>query len=110
MSDGKIKNVDSLEEFNTALDEAGDKLVVVDFHATWCGPCKMIAPKLAEMAEKEFTDVVFLKVDVDKNDETAEKYSVSAMPTFLFIKNKGKKDSFAGANEAKLREFIQKYK
>ena len=68
------------------------------------------APRCGAQRYRRVTDVVFLKVDVDKNDEIADKYSVSAMPTFLFIKNKEKRDSLEGANEAKLRDYIQKYK
>ena len=105
-----VNKVDTLSEFNTQLEKAGSKLVVVDFYADWCGPCKMIAPKVVEMAKQLGDTIVFLKVDVDSNDETAEKYSISAMPTFLFIKNKEKLESFAGANEAKLREMIEKFK
>merc|ERR1712083_1285165 len=63
--------------------------VVVDFHATWCGPCKMIAPHLEEM-DKTMDDVVFLKVDVDECEDIAEEYKVTAMPTFVFLKNKEK--------------------
>ena len=81
-----IKLVASLSEFEEDLKAAGDKLVVVDFYATWCGPCRMIAPKLEEMA-KQNSNVVFLKVDVDEAEDVSEKYSISAMPTFLFFKN-----------------------
>merc|ERR1712100_621101 len=77
----------SQAEVDKALEEAGTKLVVIDFTATWCGPCQRIAPKFVEWAG-EFTDVVFIKVDVDENEETAAKYGVSAMPTFKFIKSK----------------------
>ncbi|KAK7910333.1 hypothetical protein WMY93_015017 [Mugilogobius chulae] len=59
-----VKHIESEAEFQAALKAAGNKLVVVDFTAKWCGPCKMIAPLFEEMAG-EFTDVVFLKVDVD---------------------------------------------
>ncbi len=54
------------EEFDAALKEAGSKLVVVDFTASWCGPCQQIAPVFKGLAQ-EFKDVVFLKVDVDEN-------------------------------------------
>ncbi len=73
-------------DFDTQLKDAGNKLIVVDFYATWCGPCKMISPKLEEMAQ-QFSDVIFLKVDVDENEEVASEYGISCMPTFIFIKN-----------------------
>ena len=57
--------------------------MVVDFHATWCGPCKMIAPHLEEM-DKTMDDVVFLKVDVDECEDIAEEYKVNrAGPALL---------------------------
>ncbi|XP_077869349.1 thioredoxin-like, partial [Saccoglossus kowalevskii] len=58
------------EEFDAELKAAGDRLVVVDFSAQWCGPCRMIAPKVKDMA-KEFPDLVFLKIDVDENPVTS---------------------------------------
>ncbi|KAF8790160.1 Thioredoxin-2 like protein [Argiope bruennichi] len=69
-------------DFNSQLEAAGDKLVVVDFHATWCGPCKMIAPFFQDLAE-EFKDVVFLKVDVDEVEDVAGQYNVSSIPKFV---------------------------
>jgi thioredoxin 1 len=74
--------------------------------ATWCGPCKAIAPLFQELSEA-MPDVVFLKVDVDENPETAAKYSVSAMPTFLFIKGGEIVDRLMGANPDRLREMIE---
>lgn len=83
--------------------------MAVDFTASWCGPCRMIGPKFAEM-EKEFPDVVFIKVDVDENSETAEAENINAMPTFKFYKNGKKVDEFCGANEGRLRDMIKKNK
>ena len=110
------KQVATKDEFDAILAESGDKLVVVDFTATWCGPCQMIAPAYAKMAE-EFTDCVFIKVDVDENEETAESCGIQAMPTFKFFKNKesvtdgeGKVFEVRGANEAKLRAAVEQYK
>merc|ERR1712170_104298 len=93
-----VKIVESLEDFQQALKDAGDKAVLVDFFADWCGPCKMIAPKLEAMSE-EFSGVVFLKVNVDENEEVAASYDISAMPTFLILKNGVEADKLVGANE-----------
>ncbi|XP_034871989.1 thioredoxin isoform X2 [Mirounga leonina] len=59
-----VKQIESKYAFQEALNSAGDKLVVVDFSATWCGPCKMIKPFFHSLSEK-YSNVVFLEVDVD---------------------------------------------
>jgi thiol-disulfide isomerase/thioredoxin len=64
--DGALEMISTKEEFDAALKDAGSKLVVVDFTASWCGPCQQIAPVFKALAQ-EFKDVVFLKVDVDEN-------------------------------------------
>ncbi|CAG5959817.1 unnamed protein product [Menidia menidia] len=62
-----VREVENLEDFNKILKEAGEKLVVVDFTATWCGPCKQIGPKFEDLSKQpENSNVVFLKVDVDE--------------------------------------------
>lgn len=104
-----VHQVKDKDDFDQKLADAGDKLIIVDFFATWCGPCKMIAPKLEAMSQ-EFTNVVFLKVDVDEVEELAQCYQISCMPTFIFIKNKEKIDTMSGANENKIREYIEKHK
>ncbi|XP_070562922.1 thioredoxin-like [Ptychodera flava] len=100
-----VTDVETKEEFDAALKAAGDKLVVVDFSAAWCGPCKTISPKFKAMAS-EFPNIVFLKVDVDENAETAESCGISCMPTFHFYKNGAKVNEFSGANADKLRELL----
>ncbi|CAB3408434.1 unnamed protein product [Caenorhabditis bovis] len=95
-------------DFDVKFKNAGDKLIVVDFTATWCGPCKMIAPTFEELSNM-FTDVVFLKVDVDECEGVCEKYKVSSMPTFLFFKKGAKVDNFSGANAGKLATLVEKY-
>ncbi|ORX53154.1 thioredoxin TrxA [Hesseltinella vesiculosa] len=89
----------NLEEFNALI--ASDKLVVVDFYATWCGPCKMIAPKFENLVD-EYTNVVFAKVDVDEASDIAAEVGVRAMPTFLFFRNGNKVDEVVGANFANI--------
>ncbi|XP_058479501.1 thioredoxin-like [Solea solea] len=103
-----VKMVEDLEDFKKQMKNAGDKLVVVDFTATWCPPCKMIAPIFEELAEK-YTNIVFLKVDVDEALDVGEEYNVSSMPTFLFIKNSKELDRFSGASQDKLRAKLEEY-
>ncbi|GMI41452.1 hypothetical protein TrCOL_g11648 [Triparma columacea] len=105
---GEVHNLPTLSDVDVAIAQASKdgKSVVIDFSATWCGPCKMIGP-VYSMLSDEFESVVFIKVDVDENAETAAKYDVSAMPTFVFIKNGEIVDRLSGANADRLREMIQ---
>jgi thioredoxin len=86
-----------------------DKLVVVDWTATWCGPCIRIAPAFAEAARTNQDKCVFLKVDVDECQALAGEHGVSSMPTFSFFKHQSKVDSFSGADESKLHSTIDKH-
>ncbi len=61
--------------------------VLVDFHAEWCGPCKMMAPVIREIAQDVDGKARIIKVDIDKNPEAAAKYDVRAVPTFIIFKN-----------------------
>ncbi len=67
--------------------ETSDGVVLVDFWAAWCGPCKMIAPVLEELDAEMGDKVKIVKVDVDENQGTAGKYSVMSIPTLLVFKN-----------------------
>ncbi|KAJ8271187.1 hypothetical protein COCON_G00100460 [Conger conger] len=101
--------IEDQEAFEEALIDAGEKLVVVDFTATWCGPCQSIAPFFKELSEK-YSDVVFLKVDVDDAPDVASFCDIKCMPTFHFYKNSKKLDEFAGSNQGKLEEMISSKK
>merc|ERR1719424_1379512 len=93
-------------EWEALHEEAGDKLVVVDFTAVWCGPCQRIAPTFEALAE-EFSDTaVLVKVDVDELGGLAAELGISSMPTFLFYKGGDIIHTMRGADEAKLREKV----
>ncbi|GMH55160.1 hypothetical protein TL16_g01832 [Triparma laevis f. inornata] len=91
-----VQMIATKAEFDSIV--AGDKLVVVDFTASWCGPCQMIAPIFALLAETN-GDVVFVKVDVDANEETAAACEISAIPTFQYYKGGAKVDELVGAEQ-----------
>uniref|UniRef100_A0A8C6UEM5 Thioredoxin n=1 Tax=Neogobius melanostomus TaxID=47308 RepID=A0A8C6UEM5_9GOBI len=106
-----VRKAEHLGDFEEELKAAGSKLVVVDFTASWCGPCKMIAPVFEVRSPPyENKDVVFLKVDVDEASDVSEKCGISSMPTFQFYKNGEKLEQFSGASEEKLRATVAKLK
>jgi thioredoxin 1 len=74
-----------------------DKPVVVDFWATWCGPCKMIAPILEEVAGEMEGRIKITKLDVDSNNKTAGRYNIMSIPSLLFFKNGELVDQVVGA-------------
>lgn len=82
-----VQHAANLEEFQSILDT--NMYVVADFSAVWCGPCKQIAPIYQQFAKASSIPgyLAFAEIDVDANQETARKYQVQAMPTFMFFKN-----------------------
>ncbi|KAJ8679409.1 hypothetical protein QAD02_015196 [Eretmocerus hayati] len=105
---GLVRVINDDGHFHGELSNAGTKLVVVDFTATWCGPCQRIAPVFEQLSTK-YPNAVFLKVDVDKCAETAAGQGVSAMPTFIFYRNKTKLDLCQGADPAGLESKIRQF-
>ena len=86
----------------------GNQPLVVDFWATWCGPCRMIGPIIAKLAEKYNGQITVGKCDVEENDELAAEFGIRNIPTILFFKNGEVVDKMVGAqSEAKLDEKFQ---
>lgn len=100
---GNDKNIDNLIEQGT--------LTIVKYGATWCGPCKMIAPILEELSDT-YGSVVFVDVDVDdeESSESTAKNGVSMVPTVIFYKNGKEIDRFVGFRpKEELEDMIKKY-
>ncbi|GCA62586.1 thioredoxin [Kipferlia bialata] len=93
-----VHEITSGADFNTYLEQSEDKLLVIDFFATWCPPCKAITPFFAQLSETHGAKANFIKVDVDQHGQLAQAFGVRAMPTFVFIKNKKKIADVRGAN------------
>jgi len=114
MGGGRVVEVKNNNELQQLIKDAGNNLVVVDFSAKWCGPCRMIAPYYAELSEKpEYQNVKFAKVDVDEVEEAAQAYTVEAMPTFIFLKNGKEVDGverLTGASKDRLLSSINQAK
>ncbi|XP_024534986.1 thioredoxin H-type [Selaginella moellendorffii] len=107
---GNVLVMNSRQEWLAKLDEAkrSGKVIVVDFTATWCGPCKAMAPIFVDLS-KQFEQLIFVKVDVDALKDVAQDWSIQAMPTFIFIKDGKLLDKIVGANKSELQRKAAMY-
>ena len=90
-----MAKVASNDNFAELLES--EKLVIVDFWATWCGPCRMLSPILDEVEEEMSEQIQVVKVNVDDADEIAAQYRIMSIPTLLFFKNGELVDKTVGA-------------
>lgn len=104
----QIVEIQSTSQFSTLL--ANSTIVVADFYADWCGPCKQIAPIYAELAEHltKPNKIVFTKINTDNQQELARSYGVTAMPTFMIFKNARVTDTIQGADPRRLSTAVRK--
>lgn len=80
---------------------------ILDFTATWCGPCRRIAP-LFEQLKEENKEIQFHKVDVDEDTETTKHFEIESMPTFVAVMDGKEIERFSGASEQKLKDLVEK--
>ncbi|OIW01374.1 hypothetical protein TanjilG_12914 [Lupinus angustifolius] len=103
-SSGNVKLITTQEAWDEKLEQAKreGKIVIANFSATWCGPCKMIAPYYSELSEK-YTSLMFLLVDVDELADCSTSWDIKATPTFFFLKDGTEVDKLVGANKPELQ-------
>lgn len=101
-----VRLVSTLAEFQTLTRQP--KLTVVDFYATWCGPCKNIAPLIEKLASAK-PHVNFVKVDVDRTPDVIRVHPVKAMPTFFFFKSGSVVATFEGADINSVARLVQEH-
>jgi len=105
MSDTSVHNLASKDAFDSALKN--DTLIILDCMATWCGPCKVIAPKIVDLSG-QFPNAKFYKLDVDEVPDVAQELGIRAMPTFLIFKNGEKVGEIVGANITAVKAAVEK--
>ncbi|TCD64741.1 hypothetical protein EIP91_003663 [Steccherinum ochraceum] len=98
-----VTPINSFDEFQTLINSG--KVVVVDFWATWCGPCRVISPIFEKLAA-QFPNIEFRKVDVDAQDQISQEVGVRAMPTFIAFKDGAKIKDLVGANPSGLQDLL----
>ena len=96
------------DQFDTLI--ASDRLVLVDYYADWCPPCRMFAPILDQLSVEFDGEVTIGKVNVDDLAEVTEEQGIACMPTFIFYKHGAQLGRVEGASEAAVREMIAKHK
>ena len=89
---------------------SADKLVLVDLYATWCTPCKALAPVLEELADKYADKIKVVKVNVDEEESIAAKFGIASIPTVIFFKNGQTAASFVGLRSvSEIEKMIEKF-
>ncbi|WVZ96715.1 hypothetical protein U9M48_042316 [Paspalum notatum var. saurae] len=104
---GNVHTITSKESWDQKIAEANrdGKTVVANFSASWCGPCRVIAPVYAEMS-KTYPQLMFLSIDVDDMMDFSSSWDIRATPTFFFLKNGQQIDKLVGANKPELERKV----
>lgn len=98
----------TVEEYDALIAQSQEKTVIVDFSATWCGPCVRIAPVFEQLAT-ETPSIVFIKVDVDQLAGMPDLGDVSGIPMFKVIRNNQTVEKLVGGDFEKLKKLVQKH-
>jgi len=88
LADSGIRYIDSMEQFNKIIQTSGERLLMFDFYADWCPPCKEIDPVLEKIAKEKSEMVTVYKINIDRNRALADSFRVGGIPHVVFFKNK----------------------
>jgi len=106
----EIIEVHNVDEFNKIINDY-DKIIIIDFWAVWCGPCKIFVPVFKKLQEEYQNEFVFVKVNVDEIPSIAQQYRISGIPTTLFIKKGQVLNKIVGAtNYDNMKVFLERLK
>lgn len=102
-----IKHIVDINEFHKL--KSTNKPIIVKFTATWCGPCKLIAPIFLKYAnDQQYESIIFVEVDVDQGPEISEECRINSVPTFICFYKNNKIDDFSGAAKEKLDAMVSR--
>lgn len=107
-NESKIQHINSIKKVEQLLQSG--KITVIDFSAEWCGPCKMLGPRFEKVAnDTKHNNINFIKVDVDKAKELANKYEIQSIPTLIYFNQEGKefKKTFGLVSEKDMTNIIE---
>lgn len=94
-------------ELSSRSEIPQDRKVVIDFYADWCGPCRRLTPELQRLSEI-YSDILFVKVNVDDSDDLAREFSITAMPTVLFMDSGSIVHKVIGFNVSEITNTLKK--
>ncbi|BBF45104.1 thioredoxin [Lachnospiraceae bacterium KM106-2] len=96
---------------NEFVEEVKDGIVVIDFFADWCGPCKMLGPVVEELSDEMSGEAKFIKVNVDESPDLASQYGIVNIPALVIMKNGEKMNTMVGFSpKENIRQEVEKYK
>ena len=101
-----VLEIESTDQYTEVVEQAGALPIVIDFFATWCGPCVAIKPIFEEISHAYEGKAVFIKIDVDKCEELSANFKIEAMPTFIVVKGGATAATMKGANPEGLKKFV----
>jgi thioredoxin 1 len=107
----EIVNIKSEQDLIRISNEFNDKIIIIDFWAVWCSPCKVFAPIFEKLQREYYSDFIFAKINVDENPFIAQNFGISSIPTTLLLKNSQVLRKFVGVmNYNTLKQVLEKYK